>query len=129
MLKYVFLVVVLAQFFFFPLETNSKEITFHADGGGDDNSSCVLYQGSHSLGPGRIALSFYNACSQAVYVYICLTDSFGDSQLLKSASRVPAFGRIALYPFIDRAPASLHWTASRTQPAIPPPCNEHSVAK
>ncbi|GAB4233116.1 MAG: hypothetical protein Tsb0021_12040 [Chlamydiales bacterium] len=89
----------------------------------ENNSSCVWYQGSRSLGPGRMTIQFYNACDRAVNIYVCLTDSFGESQLIKSAGRVPAFGRISLFPFIDRAPQSLHWSAARGTPSIPGPCS------
>jgi len=127
MLKWIFSAAILAQLLLLPMQSSSKEIIFQAEENGD--SSCVWYQGSGSPGLGRMTLSFYNACSKAVFIYVCLTDSLGESQLLKSASRVPAFGRLYLYPFIDRAPAALHWSAARNQPSIPAPCGEDSVPK
>lgn len=84
--------------------------------------SCVWFQGYRSSGRGRATLQFFNACGKSRYINVCLIDAFGDTQLLRSASRVPSAGKIEFYPFIERRPSSISWTAARHDPPIPAPC-------
>lgn len=84
--------------------------------------SCVWFQGYRSAGIGRGRLTFFNTCGKARYVYACLVDTFGETQLLKSAGRVPSAGKVDFYPFIDRQPKSVSWSSARDDPPIPAPC-------
>jgi hypothetical protein len=72
--------------------------------------------------PNRSSFSFFNTCSERLYINVCTKDTFGETKLYRSGRTIPVNGRYTIYTFYVVRPENVIWAADPKDALIPPPC-------